>query len=49
MEIDEEADDATVSAQRAAFEHGIHARLIERGALEGVERGESFKLMSPAH
>jgi LmbE family N-acetylglucosaminyl deacetylase len=49
MEIDERADEATISAQRAAFEHGVHARLMERGALEGVARGESYKLMSPAH
>jgi LmbE family N-acetylglucosaminyl deacetylase len=49
MDVDQDADEATRSAQRAAFEHGVHARLIERGALEGVERGESFKLMSPAH
>ncbi len=49
MGIDESADQATVEAQRAAFEHDVHARLIERGALEGVALGESYKRMSPAH
>jgi LmbE family N-acetylglucosaminyl deacetylase len=48
MGIDDGADEATVEAQTAAFEHDVHARLIERGALEGVERGESYKRMSPA-
>jgi LmbE family N-acetylglucosaminyl deacetylase len=46
MGIDETADEPTVAAQRAAFEHDVHARLIERGALEGVARGESFKRMA---
>lgn len=48
MGIDGSADEATASAQRAAFEHDVHARLIEHGALEGVARGESFKRLSPA-
>ena len=48
MGIDDTADEATISAQRAAFEHGVHARLMERGALEGVALGESFKRISPA-
>lgn len=49
MGIDESADQATIEAQRAAFEHDVHARLMERGALEGVALGESYKRMSPAH
>lgn len=48
MGIEDGADEATTSAQTAAFEHDVHARLAERGALEGVAQGESFKRMSPA-
>jgi LmbE family N-acetylglucosaminyl deacetylase len=45
MGIDETADEPTAAAQQAAFEHEVHARLMERGALEGVALGESFKRM----
>ena len=48
MGIDESADESTVEAQTAAFEHDVHARLIERGTLEGVALGESYKRMDPA-
>ena len=43
MGIDVAADPAEVARQREAFDARIRARLAERGALEGVAQGESFK------
>jgi LmbE family N-acetylglucosaminyl deacetylase len=46
MGIDEAADPAEVARQRQAFDDRIRARLAERGALEAVPHGESFKRIS---
>lgn len=45
MGIDPSAGVAEVERQRLAFDQRIRARLAERGALEGVPEGESFKLL----
>ena len=45
MGIDQAAGIADVERQRRAFDDRIRARLAERGALEGVSEGESFKLL----
>lgn len=48
MGIDADADEATQAAQRAAFEHDVVSRLMERGATGGVALGEAFARMDPA-
>lgn len=45
MGIDHQADADAVERQRHAFDDRIRAHLAERGALEGVAEGESFKLI----
>ena len=45
MGIDHAADAEEVERQRRAFDDRIRQRLAERGALEGIAEGESFKLM----
>ena len=46
MGIDPDATPAEVDAQRASFDQRILDRLAERGAIENVALGESFKLMA---
>ncbi len=46
MGIDPHATPAEVDAQRASFDRRILDRLAERGAIENVALGESFKLMA---
>jgi LmbE family N-acetylglucosaminyl deacetylase len=46
MGIDHAADPAEVARQTAAFDEHVRARLRERGALEGIAQGESFKLIA---
>ena len=43
MDVDLTADPDEVARQRAAFDARVLERLAERGALEGVALGESFK------
>jgi LmbE family N-acetylglucosaminyl deacetylase len=45
MGIDEDAGPEVAAEQRRAFEQLVRDRLAERGALEGVAQGESFKRM----
>jgi LmbE family N-acetylglucosaminyl deacetylase len=45
MGIDEAAGAEVAAEQRAAFEALVRQRLAERGALEGIAQGESFKRM----
>jgi LmbE family N-acetylglucosaminyl deacetylase len=45
MGIDHAADPAEVARQSQAFDEHVRTRLRERGAIEGVAQGESFKLM----
>jgi LmbE family N-acetylglucosaminyl deacetylase len=45
MGIDDTADAPTRDRQRQAFDDRVRARLAERGAIEGVDEGESFKLI----
>jgi len=46
MGIDPHANLSEVSRQRKAFDDRIRARLADRGALEDVNQGESFKLLT---
>ena len=46
MGIDPDATPAEIDAQRASFDQRILDRLAERGAIENVALGESFKLMA---
>jgi LmbE family N-acetylglucosaminyl deacetylase len=46
MGIDEAGGADAASEQQAAFEQWVRDRLAERGALEGVAQGESFKRMA---
>jgi LmbE family N-acetylglucosaminyl deacetylase len=48
MGIDTAADPAEVARQRQAFDDRVRARLAERGALEGISQGESYKRIDPA-
>ena len=46
MGIDEAAGADVAAQQRAAFEQHVRDRLAERGAIEGIAQGESFKRMA---
>ena len=46
MGIDEAGDPAEVARQRQAFDDRVRERLRERGSLEGIAQGESFKLLA---
>ena len=46
MGIDPDATPAEIDAQRTSFDQRILDRLAERGAIENVALGESFKLMA---
>ena len=48
MGIDTAADPAEVARQRQAFDDRVRARLAERGALEGIPQGESYKRIDTA-
>jgi hypothetical protein len=46
MGIDVDAAPEEVERQRAAFDAEVRRRLAERGAIEGIAHGESFKRIS---
>ena len=46
MGIDQHASVTEIDQQRSAFDQRTLDRLAERGALEGVAQGESFKVMA---
>ena len=46
MGIDEAAAPDEVERQRAAFDAKVRGRLAERGAIEGIAQGESYKRIS---